>query len=157
MRPARSVPVCLRRRCRRGDHLPDGDPRGYPAAVRRLSIIKTPLEGRSAIYLAFPFQGRLAEVCVRASAKSPSLARSRHADEDTLGEGLVLDRPRNPEPADAEGEDCKRTIFRDVTARLALQPGGETSDDRFEACLDRVRRPARPRIPRAAEGTRPRS
>src|SRR5271157_6582847 len=56
--------------------------------------------------------------------------------EDSLGEGPVLDRPRNPEPADAEGEDCERTIFRDVTARLALQLGGETPDDRFKACLD---------------------
>src|SRR5271157_5412073 len=71
------------------------------------------------------------------SGEEPLQGQVAACREDSLGECLVLDRPRNPEPADAEGADCERTIFRDVTARLDLQPGGETPDDRFEACLDR--------------------
>ena len=135
MRAARSVPV---NGVAKGI-LPAGlrdssSPR--PAPVRRLSI-KSASEGSSAIHLAFRFRGGLAKVCTLASAKSPSLARSRHATRIRSARASSWTELRNPEPADAEGEDCERTIFRDITARLAMQPGGETPDDRFKACLDR--------------------
>ena len=77
MRAARSVPVNGVAKGILPAGLPDSSsPR--PAPVRRLSI-KAPSEGRSAIHLAFRFRAGLAGVCTLASAKSPSLARSRHA------------------------------------------------------------------------------
>ena len=135
MRAARSVPV---NGVAKGI-LPAGlrdssSPR--PATVRRLSI-KSASEGSGAIHLAFRFRGGLAKVCTLASAEEFQLGQVQACHEDSLGESLVLDRTREPRARRRRGQGLRAHDFRDITARLAMQPGGETPDDRFKACLDR--------------------
>ena len=129
MRAARSVPVNGVAKGILPAGLPDSSsPR--PAPVRRLSI-KAALGGKERNSLGLSFSRRPGRGLHAGIGEEPQLGQVAACHEDSLGESLVLDRTCNPEPADAEGEDYKRTIFRDITARLAMQPGGETSDDRL--------------------------